>query len=160
VVKREIARQATFEAWVALTLRVALGGLLVFSGLTKLPAHTAFVSTVVRYNIIPAPLATAYATVLPWAELIVGAYLLLGILTRASAMVAVLMGVTYVVANISSIVQGESRCASCFGQATSLPIGLSLAIDFLIIGAGLYLFFRGSRMFTLAEWLGVNRKSH
>ncbi len=147
----------TGSAWLAPVLRSLVGGILMFSGLSKMPAHTQFISLVDSYHILPGPLATAYATVLPWVELVAGAYLILGIFPRISAAIAGLMGISYAVANVTAIVRGEQTCASCFGQALAMPVGYSLAIDILIVGAGLYLMLRGAGVFTLEQWLGSGR---
>ena len=122
----------------AVPLRLLIGATLVFSGATKLSIHSRFVDIVNSYQLLPDSLATAYALVLPWAELVIGVYLLLGILIRPSALVAVLMGISFTVVNISTIIRGEEQCLSCFGEAITLSVWQSLAIDFLIILAGLY----------------------
>ena len=141
--------------WLRLGLRTIIGGVLIFSGISKMPVHSEFIVLVNSYHILPVPLATAYAVTLPWVELIAGAYLILGILLRISAALTVLMGISYAVANVSAILSGEQHCASCFGQSVSMPVAYSLAIDVLIVGASLYLTLRSNRSLTLAQWLGT-----
>ena len=124
---------------VAVLLRLLVGGTFIFSGVTKLLSHSEFVDTVNSYHILPHSLATAYGVTLPWAELVVGAYLLLGILIRPSAVVVILMGMSFMVANVSAIVRGDEQCGSCFGEAVTFPAWQSLIVDVLIMIAALYL---------------------
>jgi len=119
--------------------RLLVSGTFVFSGATKLLSHSQFVDTVTGYHILPHSLATAYGVALPWVELVIGAYLLLGILIRPSAFAVVLMGISFMVANVSAIVRGDEHCGSCFGEAITFPAWQSLIVDVLIMIAALYL---------------------
>ena len=132
-------------AYLNLILRLLVGGTLLFSGAMKLPAHSQFVGIVNSYHLLPTPLGTAYALVLPWAEFMFGAYLVLGILIRPGAIASVLMAISFTVANVSAVLRGEEHCASCFGDVFVLPLSYSLSIDALIIIAGLYLTVTGGR---------------
>ncbi len=138
-------RRISTLAYLSLILRLLVGGTLVFSGVTKLPVHSDFVEIVNSYQILPEILGTVYALILPWAEFVLGAYLFLGILVRPSAFVSVLMAISFTVANVISILGGEKYCSSCFGEAVILPTPFSLAIDVLIILAGVYLVIKGNK---------------
>ena len=153
-------RRTSGLAYLSLILRLLVGGILVFSGVTKLPVHSDFVEIVNSYQILPEVLGTAYALVLPWAEFVFGAYLILGILVRPSAFISVLMAISFTVANVISIVGGEKYCSSCFGEAVVLLAPYSLAIDVLIILAGVYLVVKGNRESLLAfdDWFA--RRQH
>ena len=130
---------------VALLMRLLVGGQFVFPAVTKLPLHSHFVAIVQSYNLLPEPLATAYGYALPWAELLIGCYLIAGILVRPSAAFSVLIGISFMVANVSALIQGEQYCGSCFGEAVPLPVMLALALDVLIVIAALLLLVVGGR---------------
>jgi putative oxidoreductase len=131
--------------YISLVLRLLVGGVLIVSAVTKLPLHSQFVGIVESFNLLPQPLAEAYALTLPWVELLTGSYLTLGILLRPSAAVTILMGISFMVANVSAIVQGEQFCASCFGEAFPLLVSQALALDVFIIIAASLLFMVGGR---------------
>jgi len=133
------------RTYLTVILRLLVGGTFVFSSVTKLPEHSQFVDVVDSYHILPHSLATAYAVALPWVELVIGAYLVLGILIRPSSVVAVLMATSFVVANVSGIFRGDEYCGSCFGEDILLLAWQSLIIDVLIIVAGVYLVIEGGR---------------
>jgi uncharacterized membrane protein YphA (DoxX/SURF4 family) len=119
--------------------RLAIGGTLFYSAVNKLPMHSEFVNLVNSYHLLPVWMGTAYATALPWVELLVGAYLILGILVRPSAIVAALMGISFMVANVSSLIRGDEHCLSCFGEAVFLAPAHSLIIDGVIVAIAVYL---------------------
>jgi uncharacterized membrane protein YphA (DoxX/SURF4 family) len=143
------AAVALSHPYLHMALRLFLGGMFILSAASKLPDHTEFEEVVKNYDLLPDFMAVAYANALPWIELLVGVYLLLGILIRPSAVVTMLMGISFIVANVSSIVRGEEVCGSCFGELASLPAWEALTIDVLILIAAAILFWAGVRAQTL-----------
>jgi hypothetical protein len=81
--------------WVSVFLRGAIGSLLLSAGITKLPGGVAgtvgFYTTLFEQSLLPRFLVQAHASVILFAELLLGAWLLsgyhLGIAWRASALV-------------------------------------------------------------------------
>lgn len=125
--------------YLSLILRLVVGVTLVLASITKLPYHLHFVESVKSYHLLPDLLATAYALALPWFELVAGAYLILGILLQPAAVVTLLIGISFLVANVSAILAGEQYCSSCFGEAVPLLLSQAMALDALIIIAALVL---------------------
>jgi putative oxidoreductase len=131
-------------------LRLLLGGTLVFSSTAKLPMHSEFVNLVNGYHLLPVWMATIYATALPWVELLVGAYLILGIQVRPIAVIAGLISTSFMVANVSAIMAGAETCLHCFGQVIDLSPLNALIIDVVMAGVASYLVIVGSRAKTLS----------
>ncbi len=131
--------------YISLLLRLLLGGLLVVAGISKLPMHSSFVEIVQSYQLLPDPLATAYALALPWIELLIGSYLILGILTKPSAVITILVGISFMLANISAIIRGEYFCPNCFGESFPLTASQALIIDVFIIFAAILLMIAAKR---------------
>ena len=131
---------------VNLGLRIFLGGTFILSSESKLSHHTEFVEVVKDYDLLPEALASAYGNALPWVELFIGIYLLLAIMVRPSAFIALLMGISFMVANITAIVRGDEHCGSCFGELMTIPVEPAVALDVFILIAALGLFlFRSER---------------
>jgi len=127
------------ETIIYLILRLGLGGMLIFSSSQKFPMHTEFVNLVNAYHLIPVWMATIYATALPWVELLVGAYLVLGVLVRPVGIVSGLMWISFSVANISAIMRGDATCLHCFGQVIDLSPTAALTIDLVMLAIAVYL---------------------
>lgn len=135
-----------------LALRLLIGVMFILSAISKLPHHTEFEGIVKDYDLLPDTLAMAYANALPWVELLVGVYLILGVFIRPSAVLSILMGLSFLTANTSAIVQGDERCGSCFGDMWSLPVWEALTIDIVLLIAAsilLIVYNRTQRLFTL-----------
>lgn len=134
--------------YLAVFLRILVGLIFLFSGFTKLPMHSQFVGIVESYNILPHLMAMAYALALPWVELIIGSYLILGIQVRVSAVISLLMAVSFMVANVSLVIQGEAYCGGCFGDVFSPSVSQALIIDIVIIVAAIYLYRVGRQILS------------
>ena len=142
-----------------LILRLVVGIIFSFSGITKILGHSQFITIAINYNIIPENLATIYATILPWIEFIIGGYLILGIFTKFCAIISILIGVSFLVANLNVVVNDGNYCGHCFGETLTIPISASLAIDCLIILVALYLLLTKTRIhsYTLKNWIVKER---
>ena len=121
--------------------------------------HTKFVEIVKEMDILSDSLAAAYANTLPWVELVVGVYLLLGILRKTSAIVVILMAVSFMIANINSIIDGVDYCGSCFGDAIPLTVKQAITLDILILIAALILVFPSTvkQIFTLESFVSKTK---
>ena len=73
--------------WVAVLLRVVLGGVFVFAGFSKLLLpHAEVVAHIQQYQVLPGWLASVTATFLPWVEVGSGTALLVGFCTTPAAL--------------------------------------------------------------------------
>jgi len=98
------------------------------------------------YHLLPDPLATVYGFTLPWVELLVGSYLVLGILIKPGAIVTTLIGVSFLIANVGAAIKGEYYCPDCFGELFPLTVSQAISIDiFIIIAAVILLLITGKR---------------
>ena len=72
--------------WVAVAARVLVGGLFVFSGISKLVLpHGEVMALVKQYQVMPDFLVSPIAAGLPWLELASGTALCIGFMTTAAA---------------------------------------------------------------------------
>jgi len=139
-IKTRGIKEAIYTRYISLLLRLLVGGIFVVSSISKFPLHSKFVEVVQSYQLLPDPMATAYALALPWIELLIGSYLVLGILIKPSTVVTILLSISFLVANISAIVRGEYYCPDCFGELFPLTVSQAISIDILIIIAAVILF--------------------
>lgn len=109
-------------------LRVVLGGLLLLAGLTKLAGRAAFRDAIRQYEILPATLEGPFAAIVPWAELVLGAMLLLGLGTTVAAALAVPLLGSFLIAIAVNMARGRDFDCHCFGSAQSDRIGWPVLI--------------------------------
>ena len=142
-------------------LRILLGGTFIFSSISKLPMHSEFVNLVNSYHLLPVWMGTLYGTALPWVELVIGAYLLLGILVRPSGIIAGLVSISFIIANVTSITLGEEQCHHCFGEVLPLSVTQALIIDAIMLIIAVYVALRGSKGQALSfdNWFATKQRS-
>lgn len=104
---------------ILLVLRVALGGLFLFAAYHKVgSAEKAqlFLDSMKAFRILPEHLLIPAAFTLPWVEALAGLALVVGLWSRAAALIiAALLGV-FIAAIVSAINRGLDLECSCFGK--------------------------------------------
>lgn len=140
---------------VALIIRVTVGIVFVYASLDKIIDPAGFAKAVNNYHILPNDIISIFALFLPWAELLCGAALILGLATRASAQILTVMTVMFIVAIVSALVRGLNIDCGCFSTSSkarnlgfstlAADLGLlALAVYVWIVGAGRWTFVRHS----------------
>jgi uncharacterized membrane protein YphA (DoxX/SURF4 family) len=105
-----------------LVLRVALGGLFLLAGVLK--AHdgvTATTASIAAYRILPPVAVAPLGLFLPYFEIGLGAYLLLGLFTRTAAVIAIAQLVVFAGAVASLVVRNIPADCGCLGSGVSVP---------------------------------------
>jgi uncharacterized membrane protein YphA (DoxX/SURF4 family) len=101
--------------WLGLAARLLVGGVFVWAGAVKLPEPARSVEAVRAYQALPGTWAGPVGQLLPVVEVVVGAMLVLGLLTRAAAVVAAALLVVFVAGIASVWVRGINIDCGCFG---------------------------------------------
>lgn len=124
--------------------RLAVGIVFLISGAGKLPERAVFIEKVEEFDLLPQTLANFYGNVLPWVEIVIGALLIIGLLSRFAAVVAMLSSLSFIVANSVVLYRGLNLECGCFGETAVLQTRDALIIDcFMLIAAFLILIHKG-----------------
>jgi uncharacterized membrane protein YphA (DoxX/SURF4 family) len=107
--------------WAGLAARLVVGGVWVWAGLLKLPDPDSSVTAVRAYQLLPTSLADGVGRALPMVEVILGACLLLGLLTRVAGVVSAVLQAAFVVGIASVWARGISINCGCFGDGGYNP---------------------------------------
>jgi putative oxidoreductase len=119
--------------WLIFALRVALGGIFIAASVTKIPHQAEFINIVTSYGILPDSLARFYALIVPWAELLIGCSLVLGIFPRLAAALSIPLIVSFIAASAYGLFQPVGDACGCFGQSIPISHSVSLAIDAVML---------------------------
>jgi putative oxidoreductase len=95
-------------------IRILLGAMLVFSGSLKIVDPEAFGRVIVRYDILPEILIAYAAILVPALEIVVGLFLLIGCKVRASAFIAMLLMIAFLVFISVNVARGRRIDCGCF----------------------------------------------
>lgn len=96
--------------------RVLLAAIFISFALSKIMRPAVFALNVVDYNLTPAWGVNLWSLALPWAELVVGLFLLLGIRTRAAATLIGAMNVIFIVGLVNAILHHMPINCGCVGE--------------------------------------------
>lgn len=130
--------------------RVILGGIFIVAALFKLPYQTEFIQIVQAYNVLPTELAEMYAVIIPWAELLLGILLVLGLFPRICASLLSLITLSFFIANVHMVQNaGSAGFCGCFGELIPLTHQQSLAMDTVMLIMGISLIVRPSRLYII-----------
>lgn len=134
---------ALHQPHVQLFLRLVLGGMLLLAGVSKFADRASFREAVAEYRVLPVALEPAFAAALPFAELMLGILLLLGLATTAAAAIATPLFLSFVIAIGVNLARGRSFNCHCFGATSHDTIGwpallrsLTFAVAALVIAIG------------------------
>ena len=101
--------------WLGLVARLVVGGVWLYAGAIKLPDPAQSVAAVRAYDVLPAGLVAPVGQVLPVLEVVVGAMLVLGLLTRGAAALSAVLLVVFIAGIISVWARGIEIDCGCFG---------------------------------------------
>jgi putative oxidoreductase len=102
--------------YLAVAGRLLLGAIFVSFALSKIMRPAVFALNVVDYGMMPSWGVNLWALVLPWAELVVGLFLILGIRTRAAATLIAAMNIIFIVGLVDAIFHHLPINCGCVGE--------------------------------------------
>jgi putative oxidoreductase len=115
-----------------LVFRLALGALFVFAGIVKVLDPLDFAQSIRNYHVVGSALSLLAALLLPWLEIVAGAFLATGFWKRAAALLIVLMLVFFIVLTVVTILRGIDVDCGCFG-ALSRKADIRLIVEDILL---------------------------
>lgn len=103
------------KEWIAFVARLGLGGLFLVAGGLKIGHFDVFASQIAGFQLLWHPLIAPLALLLPFIEVLVGVYLVLGLFTRFAAWIAALEMALFAAAIASAVMRGITTSCGCFG---------------------------------------------
>jgi uncharacterized membrane protein YphA (DoxX/SURF4 family) len=146
------------KEWLGTVARLVTGGVWIWAGLLKLPNPDESVLAVRAYQLLPGDTATTVGHLLPVLEVVVGACLVLGVLTRGAALVSGLLFVAFIIGIASVWARGITIDCGCFGgggydadAASQYPWEIARDVGLLLLSA--YLVWQGRTRIALDNLL-------
>lgn len=135
--------------------RALVGAVLVYAGATKAAGPTEeFALIISYYNILPRDMLMSTAAFLPWAEVLLGWALLLGVMTRWAAAAAGGLFGFFLLALASTLARGIAlpNCG-CFGDGVHFTVPQALAFDALMLALCWCAWRAGRARLSLDNWV-------
>jgi uncharacterized membrane protein YphA (DoxX/SURF4 family) len=134
--------------WTLLALRVILGAVFLYGGYVKLKDPWAlFAMGIDSYHLLPYRFVEPLARTLPWFEVVLGVWLIVGLWLRVSSVAVSLLLLVFFTAMVHARLAGQEINCGCFGPGE--PISKwTLLRDGSLLAGSLFLTwkaFRGAR---------------
>jgi putative oxidoreductase len=141
--------------YVVLVLRIVLGAIFIVAGSSKIGHPSLFAAEIAGFRILPQVVIAPLALVLPYLEVLLGAYLILGLFTRAAAWIAVVLLALFDGAIASAVVRGMTVNCGCFGpNDTTVTTWSEVARDAAFVVLALVVALRAPGMLALDHRIG------
>ncbi|NVM23495.1 MAG: DoxX family membrane protein [Desulfobacterales bacterium] len=135
-----------------LAIRIILGSIFLISAIGKLVAPRLFVNNVVKYRVLPVPLAKAYGWVLPFLELGAALILLSGWQAQWGALVIILMATSFFIAVAIVTARHQNLSCGCFGLLYRERVGWpTLVRDAILVAMGIFVFMVDDGTLTISK---------
>ena len=138
------------QEWITTLFRFGFGAFLLYAGGVKALDPASSANAIAAYKILPTDLAHLAGYILPWFEVAIAIFLILGIFIRPAAIASALLMLMFAGAIASVWARGMLIDCGCLGgggaldpsQATEARIDYAIAIvrDLAFVGMCLYIF--------------------
>lgn len=146
------------QPWLSLVVRLAMAGILIAAAVPKMTDIDQLVRAVRAYRLLPEAVVPFFGTVLPYFELILAVVLLVGVFTRWTAVVWLIMMAAFVFGVAWAWGKGYSIDCGCFGGGgdvaegtTNYPAHMLERAGFVALGLFLLVFPR--TQLSLDAWM-------
>ena len=125
------------QPWLGLAARLILGGVLFAAGYLKIGTPDKSQMAVRAYEMLPISVANMLGLVLPFVEIVIGALLILGSLTRFMAALGGFTMFIFIIAISQAWVRGLNIDCGCFGGGGAVAPGETKYLQEILRDAGL-----------------------
>ncbi len=103
--------------WIGVLARLIVGVVDLVAGIVKFPDPAANVRQVRAFDILPEAVVPTVGHALPTIEIVVGSALILGLLTRAFAVIGALFFIAFIIGIAAAWARGLEINCGCFGSS-------------------------------------------
>ncbi|MEO7039422.1 MAG: MauE/DoxX family redox-associated membrane protein [Candidatus Elarobacter sp.] len=138
-----------------LILRVLIGAVFVVAGFSKAGHADVFAAQIAGFRLLPQLVIAPLALVLPYLEMLLGGYLIVGLFTRTSAWIAVVLLGAFDAAIASAVVRGLTISCGCFGpNDTTVTSWAEVARDAVLVVLAAIVALRAPGMLAVDRRIG------
>ena len=146
-------------ATVSFIFRIIVGGIFLFAGLAKISDPARFILTLREFDLFPDMAVRFAAVYLPWLELLLGLFIILGLLYRTSSLMLACLNIMFTFAILSVIIRGKEVDCGCFGlladmlKLPDMADWKAVIRNLVFIGMCLYIFSVRKTVISLESYI-------
>lgn len=125
-------RHIVMSKYLALVLRICVGSVFIYASMSKIPYPAQFAEATASYRLVPYWLLNLGAVILPWVEFVCGLFLVIGFMTRASAILIACMMILFNVMVLINMIWGAPITCGCY-DTVGEPIGWRKILENVIM---------------------------
>lgn len=138
-----------------LLLRLVLGGIFIVAGASKIGHAAEFAQQIAAFRLLPQPAVAPVAIILPFLEVLLGGYLVIGLFTRIAGWVAAVLLLVFDGAIASAVLRGLSLSCGCFGpNDKAVTTWAEVARDAVFVVLAIIVALRAPGMLALDRRIG------
>ncbi len=99
--------------------RFTVGFVLIIAAIPKIADPSSFAKSIEAYQLIPAIFINLTALLIPWGELLIGIFLIVGVMLRGSAILSASLFAAFSIIIAVSLMRGLTIDCGCFGSNSS-----------------------------------------
>jgi uncharacterized membrane protein YphA (DoxX/SURF4 family) len=139
--KFQVVRAFWGNPYASAAFRLFLGISFIVASMTKIPYPAEFAENVAGFMMVPTWGVNLMGVIMPWAELVAGLFLILGIRTRAAATIIGVLLVVFIVGLTVNLIKGTPINCGCF-ESVGEPISWELVVrDLLMLAMAVQILF-------------------
>jgi uncharacterized membrane protein YphA (DoxX/SURF4 family) len=110
----QLIRRTVTSEYLAFVLRLFIGCYLIYASMSKIPLPAQFAEILADYRLLPFWSIKFMAVVVPWVELVSGLFLIIGLRTKASAIIIILLFISFNIFVGASVITGSPITCGCY----------------------------------------------
>ncbi|MDN4477497.1 MauE/DoxX family redox-associated membrane protein [Demequina lignilytica] len=154
----QTSRWHAIQPWLSTVVRLGMAVILIAAAIPKMLDIPQSIIAVRAYRLLPEAVVPLVGTMLPFLELALAVFLILGLFTRLSSIAWLLMMAAFSTGVIWAWSQGYSIDCGCFGGGgdvaegtTNYPLHMLERLGFIVLGT--YLLIWPRSRFSLDGWM-------
>lgn len=139
--KKSILGQIITSPYLALILRLYIGGLFIFASMYKINYGAEFAETIASYQLVPYWSVNILAITMPWLELICGIMLVVGFRAKSATVIIAFLLILFTIAVFINLLRDSPISCGCFSSSDAPISWMTLIRDLVWLGMCIHIFF-------------------